>query len=117
MRTFTHDVVRTALVLVALGAFCLIPLDTWVRAPDLCLWRRFFHLAACPACGSTRALVSFFHGEWLAAWKYNANVVVTAPGLIVLGVSRCLRLWRTMKSTSSSNLRSSSGLNTVLNSE
>ena len=117
MRTFSHEIGRAALVLLALGAFCLIPLDTWMRAPDLCLWRRLFHLAACPACGSTRALVSFFHGEWPAAWKYNANVVVTAPSLMVLVVSHSLRLWRKMRSAPSSNLRSCSGLNTVLKSE
>ena len=117
MRTFSHDVAGAALGLLALGAFCLIPLDTWMRAPDLCLWRRLFHLAACPACGSTRALVSFFHGEWTAAWKYNANVVITAPGLTVLAVRYWLRLWRKVRSGLSSNLRSSSGLNTVLNSE
>ena len=117
MRTFSHDVARAALVLLALSAFCLIPLDTWMRAPDLCLWRRLFHLTACPACGSTRALVCFFHGEWPAAWKYNANVVVTAPSLMVLVVSRSVRLWRKMRAASPSNLRSGSGLNTVLNSE
>jgi hypothetical protein len=117
MRTFSHDVVWAALVLLALGAFCLIPLDTWMRAPDLCLWRRLFHLAACPACGSTRALVCFFHGEWPAAWKYNANVIVTAPSLMVMVVSYNLRLWRRLRSAPSSNLRSSSGLNTVLNAE
>ena len=117
MRTFSHDVVRAALVLQALAAFCLIPLDIWMRAPDLCLWRRLFHLAACPACGSTRALVSFFHGEWSAAWKYNANVVITAPALLALVVSHSLSLWRKIRSTSSSNLRSCSGLNTVLKPE
>ena len=117
MRTFSHDVVRAALVLLALGAFCLIPLDTWMRAPDLCLWRRLFHLAACPACGSTRALVSFFHGEWSAAWQYNANVVVTAPGVVALVVSYSLSLWRRIRPTPSSNLRSCSGLNTVLKPE
>ena len=117
MRNFSHDVVRAALALLALGAFCLIPLDTWMRAPDFCLWRRLFHLAACPACGSTRALVSFFHGEWPAAWKYNANVVVTAPSLMALVFSYCLRLCRQVRSAPSSNLRSCSGLNKVLNSE
>ena len=117
MRTFSHDVVRAALALLALAAFCLIPLDTWMRAPDLCLWRRFFHLAACPACGSTRALVSFFHGEWSAAWKYNANVVITAPGLLALLVSLGTSLWKKIRSTPSSNLRFSSGLNTVLKPE
>ena len=117
MRTFSHDVAQAALGFLALLAFCLIPLDTWMRAPDLCLWRRFFHLAACPACGSTRALVAFFHGEWSAAWKYNANVVITAPALLALVVSHSLSLWRKIRSTPSSSLRSCSGLNTVLNSE
>jgi len=117
MRTFSHEVVRAALVLLALLAFCSLPLGTWMRAPDLCLWRKLFHLAACPACGSTRALVSFFHGEWSAAWKYNANVVITAPGLLALVVSHSLSLWRRIRSTPSSNLRSCSGLNTVLKAE
>ena len=98
MRTVSHDIVRAALVLLALVAFCLIPLDGWMRAPDLCLWWRIFHLAACPACGSTRALVSFFHGEWSAAWKYNANVIVTAPGLVALAVSYNFALWRRIRS-------------------
>jgi hypothetical protein len=117
MRRFSHDVVWAALVLLALGVFCLIPLDTWTRIPDLCLWRRLFHLAACPACGTTRALVCFFHGEWPAAWKYNANVVVTAPSLMVLVVSYSFKLWRRLRSAPPSNLRSASGLNTVLNAE
>ena len=117
MRASSHDVVWAALVFLALGSFCLIPLDSWTRVPDLCLWRRLFHLAACPACGSTRALVSFFHGEWPAAWKYNANVVVTAPSLMVLVINYSLKLWRRLRSAQSSNLRSSPGLNTVLNAE
>jgi hypothetical protein len=117
MRTFSHDVVWAALMFLALFAFCLIPLETWMCAPDLCLWRRLLHLAACPACGSTRALVAFFHGEWSAAWKYNANVVITAPALLALVVSHSLSLWRKIRSTPSSNLRSCSGLNTVLKPE
>ena len=117
MRSLFHDAARAALTVLVLLAFCLIPLDTWMRAPDLCLWRHFFHLNACPACGSTRALVSFFHGEWSAAWKYNANVVITAPGLLALVVSHSLSLWRKIRSTPSSNLRSCPGLNTVLKSE
>jgi hypothetical protein len=44
-------------------------------------------------------------------------VVVTAPSLMVLVVSHSLRLWRKMRSAPSSNLRSCSGLNTVLKSE
>jgi hypothetical protein len=31
-----------------------------------------------------RALAAFFHGQWGDALAYNRNVLVTAPGLIVL---------------------------------
>jgi hypothetical protein len=44
----------------------------------------FFHIAACPACGSTRALAAFFHGHIHQALAYNRNVVLTAPGLLLM---------------------------------
>jgi hypothetical protein len=39
-------------------------------------------------------LVAFFHGEWLGAWRYNANVVITGPGLLALIVGDGLHVWR-----------------------
>jgi hypothetical protein len=104
-------------VLLALAAFCLIPLDAWTALPSLCLWRKLFHVSACPACGTTRALAAFFQGEWAAAWKYNANVLVTAPGLLALLARDSMHLWKKIRSTPSSSLRSGTGLNTVLKPE
>ena len=77
---------------IALAAFCLLPPELVSRGPDLCLWRRLLHLAACPACGSTRALAAFFHGRFGEAWAYNANVLVTAPLLLVLAAKDIFRL-------------------------
>jgi hypothetical protein len=37
-----------------------------------------------------RALAAFFHGRWDDALAYNRNVLVTAPGLIVLAANDAL---------------------------
>jgi hypothetical protein len=111
------DAVRVAVGLLALAAFCLIPLETWTYGPNLCLWTQLFHIGACPACGTTRALAAFFHGQWATAWKYNANIIVTAPGLLALLARDGAGLLRKVRSIPSSRLRSGAGLNTVLKSE
>ena len=84
MALFCHRVPRLLAVAIVVAGFCILPPEALARAPDLCLWRKLFHLAACPACGSTRALAAFFHGRLGDALAYNRNVLVTAPGLIVL---------------------------------
>jgi len=68
----------------ALLGFLLVPPEALGRGPDLCLWRHLFHLTACPACGSTRALAAFFHGHLRQALAYNRNVAVTAPVFVGL---------------------------------
>lgn len=60
------------------------PPEVLAKGPDLCLWKHLFRLAACPACGSTRALAAFFHGHFTQALVYNRNVVVTGPLFIGL---------------------------------
>ncbi len=72
-----------ALVL-ALACFCFLPPHHLALGAYLCIWRRLFHLAACPACGSTQALAALFHGRLSEAVAFNPNVVVTAPGLLAL---------------------------------
>ncbi|MBZ5565645.1 MAG: DUF2752 domain-containing protein [Acidobacteriia bacterium] len=81
---FSQGIPRWALLLVAIAAFCAIPPEFFARGPDVCLWRHLFHLAACPACGSTRALAAFFHGRFAEALAFNRNIVVTAPLLLSL---------------------------------
>ena len=68
----------------ALGVFVAVPPEMLARGPDICLWKHLFGLAACPACGSTRALAAFFHGHVTQALAYNRNVMVTGPLLIGL---------------------------------
>ncbi len=68
----------------AILVFAAVPPEVLSRGPDICLWKHLFRLAACPACGSTRALAAFFHGNLTQALAYNRNVVVTGPLLIGL---------------------------------
>ncbi len=39
----------------------------------------------CPGCGALRALHQLLHGHWLAAFRFNALLVVALPFLIWLG--------------------------------
>jgi len=79
MPLFSKGIPRWAFVASALAVFALVSPEALAHGPDLCLWRHLFHLSACPACGSTRALAAFFHGHFAQALAYNRNVVVTAP--------------------------------------
>jgi Protein of unknown function (DUF2752) len=76
---------------VALAAFVAVPPDVLGHGPDICLWKHLFQLAACPACGSTRALSAMFHGHLTQALAYNRNVVVTGPLLIGLLLQDAVR--------------------------
>ena len=67
-----------------LAVLVAVPPEVLARGPDICLWKHLFRLAACPACGSTRALAAFFHGHVSQALAYNRNVMVTGPLLIGL---------------------------------
>jgi hypothetical protein len=114
---FAKGIPRWLVLTVAVAAFCLVPPETLARGPDLCLWKHLFHLAACPACGSTRALVAFFHGQFAQAVAFNLNVVVTAPTLLVLLALDALRILRKAHGGLSSSLNSRRELTTVLKPE
>jgi len=73
-----------------LAVLVAVPPEVLARGPDICLWKHLFRLAACPACGSTRALAAFFHGHVSQALAYNRNVMVTGPLLITLLVRDAL---------------------------
>jgi hypothetical protein len=81
---FSKGIDRWVVLSLALVGFALIPPEVMGRGPDICLWKHLFHLTACPACGSTRALAAFFHGHVGQALSYNRNVLLTGPLLIVL---------------------------------
>lgn len=72
----------------------LIPPEVLGRGPDICLWKHLFRLTACPACGSTRALAAFFHGNFTQALAYNRNVLATGPLLLFLLAQDAVRLLR-----------------------
>ena len=79
---------------VVITIFCALPPEFLSRGPNLCLWRSLFHCAACPACGTLRALAAFFHGRVSEALAYNRNVLVTAPVLIALAAQDVFRVIR-----------------------
>src|SRR5262245_46893044 len=61
--------------------------------PGLCVWSRITG-APCPACGTTHALCALLHGDPVAAWGYNRNVVLVAPVLAWVWVDQARRVWR-----------------------
>jgi len=94
MALFSKGITRAAALSAALAFFALIPPEVLAQGPDLCLWKHLFHLTACPACGSTRALAAFFHGHFAQALAYNRNVVVTGPLLLALLAQDAVRAAR-----------------------
>jgi len=91
---FATGVPRLVLLLAALAVLCLVPPELLARGPNLCLWCHLFHLTACPACGTTRALVALFHGDVRQALAFNRNVIATAPTLVALALSDALGFLR-----------------------
>jgi len=83
---------RIALLLAVMVALTVVPPSLVERLPSVCLNHRLF--GWCPGCGSLRALVRFFHGDFAGAVRFNPNVLVTAPLLVLLlldGLRRALR--------------------------
>lgn len=110
-------IAHLGVLLAVTGMLWLVPPELLARGPSLCLWKHLFHLAACPACGSTRALAAFFHGQFTQALTFNLNVVVTGPGLLVMLALDALRTLRQVRGALSSSLNSRRELTTVLKPE
>jgi len=112
MALFSNGIPRWLVLLIALAACCAIPPDLLAHGPNLCIWRDVFHLDACPACGTTRALVAFFHGNFAQALAFNRNVVITAPGLVSLLTLDLLKLSKRYLQKSLRGVPSTSDLRT-----
>ena len=84
MANFSRGLPRWAVLGLSAAMFCLMPPEFVARGPDICLWRNLFHLNACPACGTTRALCAFFHGQFALALSFNYNVLITAPATLLM---------------------------------
>src|SRR5271169_6108876 len=100
MALFSKGIARWVVLSAALAVFIVAPPELLARGPDICIWKHLFRLTACPACGSTRALAAFFHGNFAQALAFNHNVIVTAPGLVSLLALDLLNLAKlTIRST------------------
>jgi len=100
MALFARGVPRLLAVGIVLAGFCVLPPEVLSRGPDVCLWRNLLHIAACPACGSMRALAAFFHGRYGDALAYNRNVLVTAPVLVALAAKDAFSVIKKMTGVS-----------------
>jgi hypothetical protein len=84
MAVFSKGISRWMVFSLAVAVFLVVPPEVLAQGPDICLWKHLFRLAACPACGSTRALAAFFHGHLAQALAHNRNVIVTGPLMVGL---------------------------------
>jgi hypothetical protein len=73
---------QTVLLLAVIVALVAVPPSFVERLPSVCLNRHIFGF--CPACGSLRALVRLFHGDFAGAVRFNLNVLFTGPVLVFL---------------------------------
>ena len=99
MPVFCQGIPRWLVLYAVAGLLFLLPPEILAQGPALCLWRKLFQLPVCPACGTTRALCAFFHGELPQAVAFNANVLVTAPAMVALIVVDTGRLVRKVATT------------------
>src|SRR5215467_3480623 len=81
---FAKGLPRPAVLGAVVAAFSTVPTNVLTRAPAFCLWGHFFQIGGCPACGSTRALAAFFHGQFTQALAFNRNVLITGPLILML---------------------------------
>jgi hypothetical protein len=93
IQAFTRGIPRPAILAAAVLGFRLMPVEALSAYPSLCLWRYLLRIPACPACGSTRALVAFFHGQFAQAASFNRNVMITAPLILALLLSDLFRFF------------------------
>ena len=50
-----------------------------------CLTRYLFHIP-CPSCGTTRAVLAFFHGEWMNSLYYNPLGIIMGILMVVVPI-------------------------------
>jgi hypothetical protein len=87
-------------LLAAVVALVAVPPSLIERLPSVCLNRLIFGF--CPACGSLRALVRLFHGDLTGAVRFNPNVLLTGPVLVVLLLTNLKRALRPQRRESAS---------------
>lgn len=98
-RKVTIIVLLSVVLVTALVVYFLFDpaTTTFPRCPFLMLtgWQ-------CPGCGSQRAIHSLLHLDIVAAWRYNALLVLSIPYLLLLvvaewgGARRESRLYRAL---------------------
>ena len=61
-----------------LGLLLYLPANFFDQGQSVCLSVVFFDME-CYACGMTRGVMHFIHGDFQAAWEFNKLVFVVVP--------------------------------------
>jgi len=71
----------------------------------LCPFRHFLHIS-CPMCGTTRACLAVFHGDWLGALLENPIFWIWVFWSLVVFVDLWHRVWKAENTVGEHMLRS-----------
>lgn len=86
--------IRIYVIVVILAAIIAVALyyayDPEKHPFPQCLFYKFTGWQ-CAGCGTQRMLHALLHGNWAAAWHYNAGFIVGMPILIVMLVASLFR--------------------------
>lgn len=83
---------RTILILSAIVILILIYglFDPSANFFPRCIFKSLTGLD-CPGCGSQRALHALLHADIIAAWRFNAMLVLAIPPLAVMAAAAVMR--------------------------
>lgn len=83
---------RTILILSAIVILILIYgfFDPSAHFFPRCIFKSLTGLD-CPGCGSQRALHALLHADIIAAWRFNAMLVLSIPPLAVMAAAAVMR--------------------------
>ena len=83
---------RTILILSAIVILILIYgfFDPSTHFFPRCIFKSLTGLD-CPGCGSQRALHALLHADIIAAWRFNAMLVLSIPPLAVMAAAAVMR--------------------------
>lgn len=93
LRHPTFLAMHVAVIIVILFLPLYMKISTWIgEVLGGCIMHRFF--IYCPLCGGTRAVAALAHLDFVAAWNYNAFVVLSCPAVLVLDVWAWVRYFQ-----------------------
>lgn len=85
---FLFFCLKWGVLLVLVNVFIILPTSVFESNNTICLIKNIFGVE-CFGCGTTRAISSLFHGNFINAYSFNKLIVITFPTLIYI----CVKLF------------------------